>query len=238
MCNGPSVNKQNLLLLKNEIVFSVSSGYLHKDYLAIQPRYHCLTPLYYYKDLTAKDAILWFQEMDAKVGRAELFFGTTQEPLIRKNKLFQNTKINYIYAGLLSNESDDKIIDISKKIPGIISVPVLCMIIAMYMGFKEIYLLGLDNDWWRRDGEYKYFYEPTVLKGKGDATDENGKLKYPHNLLFVQFYGFADLLKQYWIIHNRARANNISIYNATEGGAVEEFPRVKFESLFRNKEGE
>lgn len=237
VCNGPSINKQNLLLLKNEIVFSVSSGYHHKDYLTIQPKYHCLPPYNYYKDLTYEDSIAWFREMDTKLGAAELFIGITQESLIRKNKLFKNRKVNYIYTtGLLPDERETEIEDISKRIHAIKTVPIMCLLIAMYMGFKEIYLLGVENDWWRNGGEYKYFFEPTVLKGKGDSTDETGKLKYPQSLLYMQFAGFGELLKEFLIVHNRAKAHNIHIYNATEGGALEEFPRVKFESLFlKNK---
>jgi hypothetical protein len=58
---------------------------------------------------------------------------------------------------------------------------------------------------------------------------ENGKLKLT---LFQQFLGFGTLLRQYWVVHNIARNNGFFIFNATEGGALEEFPRVKFESLF------
>ncbi len=228
LCNGPSVKKQDLLPLKNEIVFSVSCGYHHKDYLTIQPKYHCLPRLTYSSYLRLQDTVPWFKEMDAKIGTAELFIDAAQETLIKKNNLFPDRKINYIYSGICSDKNRKEIIDISKKIPGIITVPILCIMIAMYMGFKEIYLIGADNDCWKTE-EYKYFYEPTVLKGKIECTHADGKLNMP---LYELFTGHGKVLKQYSIVHNITRANNISIFNATEGGALEEFERVKFESLF------
>lgn len=228
LCNGPSIKKQNLLLLKNEIVFSVSSGYHHKDYLTIQPKYHCIPQFSCSKYLRPKDVISWFKEMHAKIGKAELFLDVTQEPLIRKNKLFPGRNINYVYSGFFQKENSRKVIDISKKIPWITTAPVLCMMIAMYMGFKEVYLLGIDNDFWKI-GEYNYFFEPTVLKGKNESADPDGKMRDP---LYCQFLAFGSLLKQYWLVHNIARSNGVKIINATEGGALEEFPRVKFESLF------
>jgi hypothetical protein len=226
--NGPSIKKQDLLLLKNEIVFSVSSGYLHKDYLAIQPRYHCIPQFYYHKYLCPNDIICWFKEMHLKIGTAELFLDAAQEPLIRENKLFPGRKINYLYTGFFRNGINEGILDISKRIPQVHTVPVLCLMIAIYMGFKKIYLIGVEHDGWKT-GEYKYFFEPTVLKGKDEAVYPDGKVRDP---LYEQFLGFGRALKQYWAMNNIARANNISIFNATEGGAVDEFPRVKFEDLF------
>ena len=41
----------------------------------------------------------------------------------------------------------------------------MALLISMYMGLKTIYLTGTDHDDFR-SGEYKYFYVPTVLRGK------------------------------------------------------------------------
>lgn len=228
VCNGPSINKQDLMPLKNEIVFSVSSGYHHKDYLTIQPMYHCIPQFGCNKCLRPEDVVAWFKEMHSKIGSAELFLDLFQAPVIKKHGLFPGRKINYVYSGFSRKENITQIVDISRKIPSVSTAPVLCLMVAIYMGFKDIYLLGIDNDFWKT-GEYKYFFEPTVLKGKEEHLYPDGKLKDP---LYWQFLGFGTLLKQYWHMHNIARANNISIFNATEGGALEEFERVRFESLF------
>src|SRR6266699_6320133 len=82
LCNGPSVAQQNLRPLADEIVFSVSSGYLHPDYDRIKPRYHCV-PQITYGRLTEQDVVGWFEEMHARIGNAELFLSATEEPLVR-----------------------------------------------------------------------------------------------------------------------------------------------------------
>lgn len=228
LCNGPSVLKQSLLPLKNEIVFSVSNAYHHKDYLAIQPKYHCAVRISYNKCFHYEDALSWFKEMHSRIGSAELFLDAAEASMIKNNKLFVGRKINYFSSGASWNEKNADIIDISRRIPGITTVPILCIIIAIYMGFKDIYLIGVDHDFWKT-GEYKHFFEQTVLKGKDESTYPDGKLKDP---LYSQFLIFGTILRQYWHMHNIARANNMSIFNATEGGALEEFKRVKFESLF------
>lgn len=227
-CNGPSIKKQDIMPLKSEVVFSVSSGYHHKDYLAIQPRYHCLPRVCYTGYFNTENTVAWFKEMHSGIGNAELFLDVAEAPLVNKLGLFPGRKINYIYSGFRQNVSNSKVIDISKMVPEIGTAPVLCMIIAMYMGFKDIYLLGVDNDYWKT-GEYKYFFEQTMMKETNESIFPDGSLRHP---LYAQFLGFGSLLKQYNMLHNIARANNISIFNATEGGALEEFPRVKYESLF------
>lgn len=228
LCNGPSIGRQDILLLKNDIVFSVSNGYHHKDYLAVQPRYHCLPRICYTKLFGPEKAIEWFKEMHSKIGTAGLFLDVAEAELVRKNKLFIGRNISYIYSGFCKNINNKKIINISRMVPEIGTVPISSIIIAMYMGFKEIYLLGADYDYWKT-GEYKYFFEPTVLKGTDEFVFLNGKLRAPS---YERFSIFSSVSKQFWILHNIARANGVSIFNATDGGALEEFPRVKFESLF------
>jgi hypothetical protein len=72
LCNGPSVKRQDISVLRNEHVLSVSSGYQHPDYAAISPAYHFVPQLTYGR-LTPDDAITWFREMDSKLGSATLF---------------------------------------------------------------------------------------------------------------------------------------------------------------------
>ena len=129
MCNGPSISKQDLLPLKNEIVFSVSSGYHHKDYQVIKPMYHCVPQITYGK-MTEKDVVLWFTEMNEKLGNAELFLNYTEEELVRNKRLFPYRKVNYVCMGRKFFTWEKKVIDIAKIIPAVQSVPIMCLIIV------------------------------------------------------------------------------------------------------------
>src|SRR2546426_10536939 len=101
----------------------------------------------------------------------------------------------------------------------------MCLMIAMYMGFTEIFLLGTDHDHFLT-GFYRYFYEPTVLKGKDPSTDVQGKVVAPR---YDEFHELATLWRQYRAMRDVAEANGVSIFNATHGGALDEFPRVTLE---------
>lgn len=87
--------------------------------------------------------------------------------------------------------------------------------LAVYMGFKKIYLLGVDATGASRGyGKVKYghFY---------DKEDINaGRLFEPYNT------------NAYRSARSAARKRGVDIYNATRGGELEVFTRVDFDSLF------
>lgn len=230
LCNGPSVKRQNLAALKDEHVVSVSSGYHHPLYAQIAPRYHCV-PQLTYGLVTREDAIAWFKEMDAALGDATLFLSSTEEPLVREEGLFAGRDVRYIVlSGNFSDYPEATVPDIAARIPRVQSVPVMCIMIAMYMGFDQIYLLGTDHDHFRT-GEYKYFYESksTALSGKDISADEQGKRR---SGWYEELTGLVRLWEQYRTLGHIAQANGVRIFNATAGGELDEFPRVDFDSLF------
>ena len=228
LCNGPSVLKQNLGLLEGETVISVSNGYHHPLFKQIRPRYHCL-PQITYGLLTEEDVIAWFREMHERLGEAELFLNCTEEPLVRRHGLFPGRTVRYVWL----NEDMDQISsaelpDLSRAISRVQSVSVMCLMIAMYMGFRRIYLLGVDHDQFRT-GEYKYFYSPTVLSGKDSDVAADGRVRTSR---YDEFQALARLWRQYRRMRQVASASGIEILNATAGGELDEFPRVEFADLF------
>jgi hypothetical protein len=217
-----------LSLLTGELVISVSNGYLHPRYRQFQPRYHCVPQVTYGK-LTEAEVVNWFGEMDRALGSAELFLSASEEPLVRERRLFAGRKVRYLHMnGPFDEFPRDSILDISSRVPGVQTVPVMCLMIAMYMGCREIYLLGTDHDQFRT-GRYQYFYEPTVLKGKDPTVGVDGRvLSTRHD----EFIALSAVWRQYRAIRQIAERNGVRILNATHGGELDEFPRVRFEDLF------
>ncbi len=229
LCNGPSINTQNLLPLKSEIVFSVSNGYRHPDFLSFQPKYHCI-PQVTRTQMQESDISKWFKEMDSALGSAEMFMSDTEKKLVKKNTLFYGRKIHYLSLGIISHENcQEEIPDLSRACMGVQSVPIMCLMIAMYMGFKKIYLLGVEHDFFLTD-YYKYFYEEHAdfLKGKLGGVTDDDKIT---DSRYVQFCELKLLWEQYRVIKAIALANGIEVFNATAGGALDEFPRVKLEDI-------
>ncbi len=83
--------------------------------------------------------------------------------------------------------------------------------LAVYMGFSEIYLLGVDCNY-QRGGKNNYFFE----------EKERDTIDHREN----------EMILAYRAAEEYAKSHGIKIYNATRGGMLEEFERVDFDSLF------
>ena len=93
------------------------------------------------------------------------------------------------------------------------------------MGFKEIYLLGVDHS----------FSVYQNMKGEV-IRDENAKDYFCEDYnkdrdnLFVPTPERSELA--YMAAQAFANSSDVKIYNATRGGKLEVFPRIDFDSIF------
>ncbi len=163
--------------------------------------------------------------MESHLIDTELFLSYTEYDLVKEYNFFSKINVNYVYFNA-SFPDQTEIIDISKAIPRVQSVPIMCLIIAMYMGFNEIYLIGTEHDSFRT-GDYKYFYTPKVLADTGFNVGSGDKIKY----LYEELRGSTILWEQYRAIKKIALARNTTIFNATLGGALDEFERVDLQNI-------
>ncbi|QKK16547.1 hypothetical protein [Rhizobium indicum] len=226
--NGPSVKGLDLSRLHGEAVITVSNGYLHSDFGKFQSRYHCV-PQITYVTMTSEDVIDWFNEMHSHLGAAELFLSSTEAELVRKHNLFSGRTVRYLVLGESFDErTSEEIVDISQPVPRVESVPVMALMIAMYLGFKEIILLGVDHDRFL-SSTYQYAFDLKVQKGKDFTVNADGTLTRSRHDEFQQL---ARLWRQYRAIANIAKANGIRVVNSTPGGALDEFERRPFQAWF------
>lgn len=93
------------------------------------------------------------------------------------------------------------------------SIAYSCIELAVYMGFKEIYILGADCTYL---GEKEHFVDSGV---------EDRSRKYATPKLIVGY----EKVKEY------ADSHGIKVYNATRGGVLEVFPRVNLEDVLKEK---
>lgn len=232
VCNGPSVKAQNLKALKGEVVISVSSGYHHPDYQEYSPRYHCTPQFTMSSEFTEEIAVRWLTEIHASVGSAEIFHSIQEAPLIQRHNLYPGRDINYLcMAGSFTGNYHQNI-DLTRIVPGVTTVPIMALMIALYMDFKEIYLLGADHDSYK-SREYHYFYDPSRQFG-GGVTSFTGPVDTPVAEELLIYY---QVFMQYRALQSIAQARGITIYNATRGGALEELPRINLEDVFASKSG-
>jgi len=98
--------------------------------------------------------------------------------------------------------------------------------LAAYMGFKEIYFIGVDHHFHiSQNNKGEIVVDNTV---KDYFTD---KYNADKDKLFIPNTEKSTLT--YIAMRNHCEKRGIRVFNATRGGKLEVFPRVDFDTLFR-----
>ncbi len=237
LATGPSVKNQDLRYLQGEYCIGVSYFFLHKDIELIQPRYHIIAPAH--PPITFESYQSLFQKMYSKYSNDfDCFLGNNRyqysgSHFLRNYPEYNNNKVHIIeYSSSQEldeqNYFNDSVWDIcaSPFIPRTVIYSAIQL--AIYMGFKKIYLLGCDHDYLvdiARVTDH-HFYE----EKQGQKEIEEQVLKsFDTEMWFREYY---ERWKHYRLIKEYSRSIGCQIYNATQGGMLDVFPRIKFEDLF------
>lgn len=115
--------------------------------------------------------------------------------------------------------------DISKYISNSRTVVYTAIQIAVYMGIKEIYFIGVDHHFHTsRNAKGEVIVDPTAKDYFSSAYNQDKeKLVIPCT---------DESTMTFIAAKNYAESHGIKIYNATRGGKLEVFERKDFDSLF------
>lgn len=156
--SGPSIKKEDLKPLKNEIVFALNNFYVHEDFTEIMsgdmPKYYMTAPVH--PPQTEDEWKRWFEDMEKHMPQdTNMIFGLNSydgniKYIFDKYAIFKEYKINWYFAGINTSEYytfNQQDINIANIIWSANTVSIYALIVAIYMGFEEIYLLGMDHNY-------------------------------------------------------------------------------------------
>ena len=144
---------------------------------------------------------------------------------------------NIIYANTLSQEKYEiRGNMMAYYIPARATVMTFMIEMAMFMGFKEIYLLGTDCTNSFTSGHFGEAYTASTLDkvnlararviiGDPDLTLEG-----------LGEYRRQRSISAYEKLEAYAKNHGVKIYNATRGGALEVFERIRLEDTLKQEE--
>ncbi|GEM_PF-545250 len=206
--NGPSLNEQNLTLLKDE--FTIGSNYIYMNYekMGFYPTIFTITNY-----LVAEQRI---DEINALPESIKIF------PYFLNYIINEDERTFFLNSAALKEFSTD----LTQNISWQSTVTFFNMQLAYYLGFDEVYLIGVDNSYVQPEG------------GKEGAMIEQ-KEDDPNHFCGSYFKGLTwqkadtDAMEYVYYLTKEVFDNaSQKIFNATHGGRLEVFPRVAFESLF------
>ena len=215
--NGPSLNEIDLTFLKNEVTFGVNAIYTNYEKMGFYPTYYTVEDVFVAEDRAAE--INNYKE-------SWKFFGNYLKYCINNDEKcnWLNVQFKYDERTKLPNFSTNAL----RKVWTGGTVSYLNIQLAYYMGFSEVYLVGFDHSYSiPQDAKV----EGCDILSTGDDVnhfnkDYFGKGKRWHDPMVDR------MEKSYMKAKVVFEKENRKIINATEGGQLEVFERVKYSNLF------
>lgn len=226
--NGPSIKNTDLKKIKNAKKMVVSNFYLHEDYNIVKPDYHCFAQFTYTDKFNEDVAHKWLSDIGKHSETPYFFFNISEKRLVDECISLKEKDINYMYLDSLNLDYYDEI-DITNKMLRGQSVTIDCIQLAIYMGFKEIYLVGVEHSE-IVTGQYNYFYnrKDSMIGNRDLSVLNSGKIV---NRFSTQLNVENSLWRQYEKLKIIAKLKEIKICNATKGGVLDVFERVNYDLL-------
>jgi hypothetical protein len=235
--NGPSLKEQNLTLLKNEVTFVSNWFVLHENCQEIAPTFYCICAHEMFGTESASSQT-WNKNVDfnsklytlieERIPNSIKVFPFFFRDGIKKQKIFSNHEVMYLFY-----EPPVKVIDqlgamnldiaTQRLHTGDTIILNFSLPIAYYLGFKDIYLLGCDCDYgMNKPGDSRqYFYKSQEQTGDAPSFE----------WLQKSWATNGTMINSYAVAKKEFEQQGRTIYNATAGGKLEVFPRVKFEDI-------
>jgi len=228
MGNGPSINRMDLGLLKNEVVWGFNKCYLLFDKINWRPMFYVTND----KRLTAHIA----SEIDQLVRQTDTctFFFPSHYHQLGIIQPYSNT---YWFLEIPWRNEQDHVTpffskDPSQYVSSAATVTIAGLQLAAYLGFNPIYLIGCDT---------AYSIPDTVLYEDSEGHDIVSTSDNDPNHFSPDYSGRGDkwtmpdvelMIYQYEQSKTALDEMGIHVYNATFGGKLEVFPRIIFKDIF------
>lgn len=228
--NGPSLKPEDLDRIQGEITFAANRIYMIFPKTSWRPTFYCVQDENVLLEMEKRDLEKTANESQSTFMRMHSF------RKIKKNKI--NIR-NLVYIPIWVYQLKSRSAPFTKKADRYIydgsTVTYMSMQLAAYMGFQEIYLIGVDNNFPYRmeeDGKVivndlnvdSHFYDGAENNRGNDAWKRRS-----NNYKFVtNSYQSAEDFSR--------KDGTFRIYNATRGGILEVFERVDLDEVIGNAE--
>lgn len=229
--NGPSLKEVDFDKLANEYVFTVNNIMRVDGYEKLHTNFHLWMDLAYFNlrnDLKyniseVKKEINIMAGMDG----VECFARIEGRPFM--NRICKRKNINYLKAGIELFDEFDMEADFTKYVPTFTTVVQYAILLAVYMGFKEIYLLGCDSTSVKSmidlclNEQIESFHAYSIEKD--DAKHQLNQIKINWEMdkyLYDQYRLFLG----YRVLNTYCRRRKVKLINLTSSTLIDTIPKM------------
>lgn len=239
--NGPSLNKQYLPPLKDEVTIVSNSFYRHPLFDLLSPSYYILADPSMWEENPGNHVLELTRERFEGMGlikdNLNVFLPIDAYNFINSSEIYRS--FNSFYFQYDPNFQITDEIDFTNPVPLLgQTVTLVGIMLALYLGCNPIYLMGCDMNWTPQSvtiGKIEHFYEE---ESKAEKSIINDRINNKNNIYsdenFIRLCT-EKMYEQYEIIKKYSEIHGKQIYNSTVGGNLNTFERVRFSSLWKEK---
>jgi len=240
LANGPSIQEENLGLLKGENIFTVNQMVRNRTFISLNPMCNFWAdPAYFDENMSDTDKqefCTLFKETCTCNTNIINFVPYYANQFIESHNLSMD-RVAYMDTSLYYYDGYDKDFDYSHLMTGFQNIVQYAIAMAIYMGFSEIYICGCDstgiitkiNSKLNKDIDNCYCY---------DLCDK--EQKYVNSLLNhfsieQQFSGWTRTFHLYEELSQYCERRNITLVNCSKTTIIESLQRKNLEDVINDK---
>lgn len=232
--NGPSLKEVDFSLLKKEYVFTVNQLARRADYCELSANYHLWSDFNFFDESNVtEELVLCMKAVNTSGNRVQCFFPADVKNFLDEHGISKEVDCNYFKLRTNFYEGFNEKIDFTKFTPCLSTVVHYAILLAVYMGFSEIYLLGVDTtqimvqikSFLMENDENDYSYEVTKSEKK-----RMEKLLEQHSLESYA-HSFWHLLLTYRNLNEYCKRRDIKLINCSKITTIDSIPRVPLECV-------
>lgn len=216
--NGPSLKVEDLDKIKDEYTFAANRIFTFYYKTEWRPTFYCV------QDDVVLDSIK--DDLKYAVDQSQNSFVSTKYYYMCSDDVKKSDKVLWMPMRYIPPKKNRYSFsdDISKEVIEGLTITYSAMQLAAYMGFSEIYLIGIDHNYVieidndgniiKEDRNIKEYFEEAEVK----VEDKN-------------LPKIVEMTRAYISAEKYSRKNGFRIYNATRGGKLEAYERVNLDQL-------
>lgn len=238
--NGPSLRTEDLGLLSREDVFTVNQAARNPQFALLKPVCHFWADSNFFvvdeNQAEDRELINVMNSINTQGNKPLCFFPLGEKGFVKRFHLDETLRARYFYSSKLITPDFTDEFDYARRCPAFHGVVLWAIALAIYMGYSEIYVLGIDTtslmvnmkSYLGQNDEADYAY--------GITANEQKRLSkmVRRQSLSIQANSFIQSLQEYEILGRYCETRGIKLVNCSSTTLVDTLPRMPLADVLAN----
>lgn len=239
--NGPSVNRVDFSSLKNEVVFTVNQLSRRSDFAELCSDCHIWADERFFTidEKRPEDMELLDAMKKVRVGEKKptVFYKTSAYDMVKKFRLDEYLDIYYFSEMGFKDISCGIDFDFCKSVPEFSTVVHYAILLAVYMGFEDIYLLGCDCTGIVNTVRSRIASSDSMEYAYNISENERKRMEKSNSMYPIQdeLRWYANIFDDYEALKKYCLSKGVNLSNATESSLIDCLPKVSLDDVLKRK---